>query len=125
VIRSNRSCGNCAGKTIRGIDVAALFVNRDSSGVWCSLFKCSQAIIVSGICTHNLLGLLQRHGSQASLHSRYDKSMTMFNVFLRRLVQGPTGIEQTRDDGDELRQQYVVSDVNGVKEVRSVVMMAM
>jgi hypothetical protein len=51
--------------------------------------------------------------------------MSMFNIFLRRLVQGPTGIEQTRDDGDELRQQHVVSDVNGVKEVRSVVMMAM
>jgi hypothetical protein len=39
VIRSNRSCGNCAGKTIRGIDVAALFVNRDSSGVWCAFLN--------------------------------------------------------------------------------------
>jgi hypothetical protein len=72
--------------------------------VWYRLSKCSQAIVVSGVCTHNLLGLLRRHGSQVSLHSRYDKSMYMFNVFLRRLVHGPARVEQTSDDEDELRQ---------------------
>jgi hypothetical protein len=78
--------------------------NRNSSGVWYRPFKCSQAIIVSGVCTHNLFGLLHRHGSQVSLKSRYDKSMYMFNVFLRRLVHGPTRVGQTSDDEDELRQ---------------------
>jgi hypothetical protein len=56
-------------------------LNRNSSRVWYRLFQCSQAIIVSGTCTHNLLGLLHSHGSQAYLHSRDDKSVGIFNVF--------------------------------------------